>query len=504
MLSQVFSAATLGLEGVLIKVEADVADRGFPTLTIVGLPDKAVEESKERVRAAIKNSSFEMPETRVTINLAPADIPKVGSLFDLPIAVGILTSAKVIDPALLSDSLFVGELSLDGRIHPVSGVLPVAILAKEKKINNVFVPYDNARETALIDGINIYPVSDLAQLILHLNGEKLIGAQVPTPPVFSEGEDSGDFAEVRGQEQAKRALEIAAAGWHNVHMKGPPGGGKTMLARSFSSIMTALDTEELIEVAKIYSVAHTVKHRPLTAQRPFRSPHHTTSRIGLVGGGPSLAPGEISLAHRGILFLDELPEFPRSVLEALRQPLEDGIVTISRAKGSFSFPSRFLLIAASNPCPCGFLGQVKRSCMCSPWQILKYKKRVSGPLLDRIDIHVDVASVDEDKLTTNELAEASALIRQRVEAARKRQKRRFQATNVKVNGEMISSDVRKFCRLTDEATHLLKQAVSRLAISARSYFKIIKVAQTIADLAEKEAIEMAFIAEALQYRAKEE
>lgn len=506
MLSTIFSGATVGLEGVFIKVEVDVADRGFPTFTIVGLPSKAIDESKERVRTAIKNSSYQMPETRLTINLAPADIPKEGSLFDLPIALGILASSGMVERAFLMDSLFVGELSLDGKIRPVSGILPIAQLAKEKKIANLFVPADNAYEAALVEGLAVYPVSDLVHLVLHLNSQKLI-APAPHSVLSDQAENSRcdfDFADIRGQESAKRALEIAASGFHNVHMKGPPGTGKTLLARSFPSILPPMDEEETIEVIKIYSVSTFFKNNTFAVRRPFRSPHHTTSRVGLIGGGAALTPGEISLAHRGILFLDELPEFPRSVLEALRQPLEDGAVTVSRAKGSLTFPSRFLLLAASNPCPCGFLGHAKKPCACSPWQIIKYKKRVSGPLLDRIDIHIDVPPVDEEKLTAKHRSEASIKVRERVEAARVRQRRRFADRRPKTNAEMTSAEVRTLCKLDDEATNLLKTAVSRLSLSARSYFKIIKVSQTIADLAGTDEINSACVAEALQYRTKEE
>ncbi len=506
MLSTIFSGATLGLEGVLIKVEVDVADRGFPTFTIVGLPSKAIDESKERVRTAIKNSSYEMPETRLTINLAPADIPKEGSLFDLPIALGILASSGIVDCAFVKNSLFVGELSLDGKIRPVSGALPIALLAKERHIQNIFVPVDNAYESALVHDICVYPVDNLIQLVLHLNGIKPIVCQ-PKSILIDRSKDEEyefDFAEVKGQEQAKRALEIASAGFHNVHMKGPPGTGKTLLARSFASILPKMDEEEMIEVTKIFSISTLFKNNSVVVKRPYRAPHHTISRVGLVGGGVGLTPGEISLAHRGILFLDEFPEFPRSVLEALRQPLEDGVVTISRAKGSVTFPARFLLLAASNPCPCGFIGHPKKSCTCSPWQILKYKKRVSGPLLDRIDIHIDVPPVDEDALTSRALAEPSEKIRERVSRARDRQNKRFISSQCKSNGEMRSSQVRVFCKLTDEAVDLLKTAVSRLTLSARSYFKIIKIAQTITDLADKDLIESSAIAEALQYRAKEE
>jgi magnesium chelatase family protein len=506
MLSTVLSATTIGIDGVLIRVEVDVAERGFPTFTIVGLPDKAVEESKERVRAAIKNSSFDMPESRITVNLAPADIPKEGSIFDLPIAIGILASARTIERDLLDRALFIGELSLDGKIRRTPGVLPITILAKENKIKSIFIPKENAREAALVTGVDIYSAELLTDLILHLNKEKFLIKQPKTiiNQILKNEEYDFDFTDVNGQEQAKRALEIAASGFHNVHLKGPPGAGKTMLARSLPSIMPKMDEQEIIEVSKIYSVSQVCVGPSFIIKRPFRSPHHTTSRAGLIGGGTKVNPGEISLAHRGVLFLDELPEFPRSVLEALRQPLEDGIVTVSRAQGSLTFPARFLFLSASNPCPCGFLGHPKKACRCSLTQVMRYKKRISGPLMDRIDIHVDVPPVEEEKLTSGFICQQSALIRERVIKARERQKKRLKKEQIKTNGEMSSSQVRQLCKLTNEANTLLKQAISHLSLSARAYFKIIKIAQTIADLSEKESIKAQFIAEALQYRVKEE
>lgn len=505
MLSKVLSATTVGLDGVLIRVEVDVAERGFPTFSIVGLPNKAIEESKERVRTAIKNSGFSMPDSKMVVNLAPADIPKEGSLFDLPIAVGILASSGAIDQTLFKTSLFVGELSLDGSIRSVPGVLPIALLAAVKRITNLFVPKQNAVEASLISNITVYPVAKLTDLILHLNNHSLIKkqAKISLGDIKKTTDYQFDFADIKGQEVAKRALEIAASGFHNVHLKGPPGAGKTLLARSFPSILPSMDEEEIIEVSKIYSIAGG-GNSSFIINRPFRSPHHTISRVGLVGGGSSLTPGEISFAHRGVLFLDEFPEFPRSVLEALRQPLEDGVVTISRAHGSVTFPARFLLLSASNPCPCGFLGHPKKACRCSLNQISRYKKRVSGPILDRIDIHIDVPPVDEAKLTGEFQAENSLAIRKRVQKARLRQLKRFKDHHIKTNGEMNPNHIKKLCHISPDALNLLKQAVSRLSLSARSYFKVIKIAQTIADLKEQDTIVPMFVSEALQYRVKEE
>ncbi len=505
MLARVFSGSTIGLEGVLIEVEVDVAEKGFPGFTIVGLPDKAVDEAKERVRAAIINTSYSMPDTRLTVNLAPADIPKVGSAFDLPIAVGILAASGKIKKDLLKNSLFLGELSLEGYLRKVSGVISIVLLAKKKKIKNIFLPVENAYEAALVDGIDIYPLRSLTDLVLHLNEEIKI-APFPYQGI-KEGKNNFQgflFENIKGQAGAKRALEIAAAGFHNVFLKGPPGAGKTLMSRSIISILPPMEKEEILEVTKIYSVAGLLKDSFFISQRPFRAPHHTISRIGLTGGGSNPMPGEVSLAHRGVLFMDEFSEFPRSVLESLRQPLEDGQITISRAQKSLTFPCRFLLIAASNPCPCGYLGHPKKACRCLPGAILKYKKRLSGPLLDRIDIHVEVMPVLEDELISDNLSESSETIRQRVIKARERQKERFKNLKIFTNSEMTPADVKRFCQLKDEALSLLKKAISKLSLSARGYFRTIKIAQTIADLKNEEKIGYSEIAEALQYRATDD
>lgn len=506
MLAKIFSGATMGLDGVLIEVEVDVASRGFPTFNLVGLPNKAVEEAKDRVRTAIVNTSFEMPDSRITVNLAPADIPKTGSSFDLPIAVGILAASGMLEKEILRNALFIGELSLEGKVREVPGVISIALMAKKMKIEYLFVPAENAKEAAMVEGLTVYPVFTIADLVLHINGQKIIE---PHPAVDLDLLTCNtswefDFSEIKGQTQAKRALEIAASGFHNLHLKGVPGAGKTMLSRAFPSILPPMDKDEILDVSKIYSSIGLISNHGFITQRPFRSPHHTTSRIGLIGGGTNPTPGEISLAHRGVLFLDELPEFPRSVLESLRQPMEDGNISISRASGSINFPTRFLLLAASNPCACGYLGHPTKKCRCMPGAVLKYKKRLSGPLLDRIDLHIDVPPVAQEKLISQINSESSSDVRGRVLIARSQQKKRFEKYHIKMNGEMTPKHIRNLCVLTDDANLMLKQAISRLSLSARSYFKIIKVAQTIADLEQKNNIEAPHIAEALQYRVKEE
>ena len=504
MLARIFSGTTIGLDGVIIEIEVDIANKGFPTFNLVGLPNKAIDESKDRVRTAIANVGFEMPDSRLTVNLAPADIPKEGCGFDVPIALGILTAAGMVDKKSIENSFFIGELSLEGTIRGVTGVLPLTLLARDKKIKTIYVPVQNCLEASAVEGITVIPVYNLQELILHLNGQKVLESSPPLSldHFMSNNPIEIDFEGIRGQETAKRALEIAAAGFHNIHLKGVPGAGKTLLSRAFPSLMPQLEREEILEVSKIYSIVGLLQNKGFVTTRPFRTPHHTTSRIGLIGGGTHPMPGEISLAHRGVLFLDEFPEFPRSTLESLRQPIEDGKICISRAAGSISFPCRFLLIAASNPCPCGYLGHPTKKCSCSFHSIQQYRKRLSGPILDRIDIHVDIPPVKEDKLTSNEKAESSAIVRQRVCLARQKQIKRFGTPLT--NAEMNSNQIRTVCKMSDAATALLKTAISRLSLSARSYFKIIKISQTISDLENTDQIEGKHIAEALQYRPKEE
>jgi magnesium chelatase family protein len=502
MLAKVYSCAVIGLEGLLVEVEVDIAN-GLPAFNVVGLGDAAVQESRERVRAAVRNSGFSFPMKRLTANLAPADLRKAGPSYDLPIALGLLLASDQV-AGDVHKAAFIGELSLDGTLRHTDGVLPMVAVARGCGVTTVYLPYEDAPEAALVDGLRIVPVRTLADLAAHITGERRLAPYLSNVRLDDrEVVYPVDFQEVRGQEHARRALEVAAAGGHNLLMSGSPGAGKTLMARALVSILPPMTLEESLEVTKIYSVAGQLpKDIPLIRQRPFCAPHHTTSLAGLVGGGASrIKPGMITMAHRGVLFLDELPEFGPK-LEVLRQPVEDRVVTLSRASGSVTYPASVMLIAAQNPCPCGWYGDSERACTCSAGLVAKYQRRVSGPLLDRIDIYVDVPRVNYEKLSGSRLGEPSGAIRERVIATRARQAKRFRGTHCLTNADMGATEIRQYCDLDAAGQSLMKAAVRQLQLSARSYHRVLKLARTIADLGGAETIGAAHLAEAIQYRPR--